>query len=175
MSPALGLDSGTVRVVEYDESWPGLFLAEAQRIRETCGFPEIHLEHVGSTAVPGLCAKPILDILAGRPQSTPADAFIAAFVAAGYEHRGDAGIAGHEFFRRGQPRAFHIHLVEEEGTLWKQYIGFRDRLRADPEIRNRYAQLKRSLAARFPRDREAYINGKSGFVEQILRETELSG
>ena len=163
----LGLESGVVRLVEYDARWPGLFAAEAGRIRAACGTLSIALEHIGSTAVPGLCAKPVLDILAGHPSSIAAARYVQLFPRAGYEHRGDGGIRGHQFFRRGQPRAYHIHLVEECGMLWRQYLAFRNRLRADAGAARRYGDLKR-LAREYPRDRESYINGKAGFVRDIL-------
>jgi GrpB-like predicted nucleotidyltransferase (UPF0157 family) len=111
-----------------------------------------------------LCAKPVLDILAGHPRAVAALDYVAPFERAGYEHRGDRGIAGHQFFRRGHPRAYHIHLVELDCPLWRAYLSFRDYLRTNPEAARQYAELKRALAARFPRDREAYIEGKTAFV-----------
>ncbi len=169
MSAPLGLESGVVRLLEYDELWPVLFVTEARRIRAACRSLSIALEHVGSTAVPGLCAKPVLDILAGHPSSISAASYVQSFQRAGYEHRGDRGIAGHQFFRRGQPRAYHIHLVEEGGMLWRQYLAFRDRLRSDGGTARRYGDLKRRLARDYPRDRESYINGKAGFVREMLK------
>lgn len=126
------------------------------------------LEHVGSTAVAGLCAKPILDILAGHPSDVAALDYVPCLERAGYEHRGDAGIPNHQFFRRGKPRSYHIHLVEAGGPLWRQYLTFRDRLRNDAAAARRYAELKQALAQRFPRDREAYIEGKSALVAELL-------
>jgi GrpB-like predicted nucleotidyltransferase (UPF0157 family) len=168
MSAPLGLESGVVRLVQYDERWPVLFATEASRIRAACRGLPIALEHVGSTAIPGICAKPVLDILAGQPSSLSSVSYVQSFQRAGYEHRGDRGIAGHEFFRRGQPRAYHIHLVEEGGTLWRQYLAFRDRLRSDAAAARGYDALKRQLARDYPRDRESYISGKAGFVREIL-------
>ena len=164
----LGLESGVVRLAEYDARWPLLFAAEAQRLLAFSDGMPLRLEHIGSTSVPGMCAKPVLDILAGRPAGAPAGRYVAAIERAGYDHRGERGVAGREFFRRGEPRAYHVHLVEEGAVLWRGYIGFRDYLRAHPDAAARYADLKRRLAARFPRDREAYINGKSPFVEKIV-------
>jgi GrpB-like predicted nucleotidyltransferase (UPF0157 family) len=168
-SESLGLESGVVRLLEYDERWPALFAAESGRILAAVPTPPLALEHVGSTSVPGLCAKPVLDILAGHPTSVPALAFVAPLERAGYEHRGDAGIIGHQFFRRGQPRAYHIHLVEQGGRLWREYLAFRDYLRSDSRAAAQYAELKRGLAARHPRDRESYISGKSQFVVEAIR------
>ncbi len=167
----LGLESGVVRLVDYDERWPTLFAAEAARIRTAVSALPVRLEHVGSTAVPGLCAKPVLDIVAGHPSSSPALTYVVPLEGAGYQHRGDAGIPGHQFFRRGQPRAYHVHLVELGGALWREYVAFRDYLRADREAAGRYEEIKRRLAAQFPRDREVYIAGKSSFVREAIRQS----
>ena len=93
----------------------------------------------------------------------------AALKQAGYEHRGERGVPGRQFFRRGQPRAYHLHLVEEGGPLWRDYLAFRDYLRAHAETARQFADLKRVLAARFPQGREAYMNAKSAHVQEILR------
>jgi GrpB-like predicted nucleotidyltransferase (UPF0157 family) len=165
----LGLESGVVRLVEYDERWPALFAAESARIVAAVRPLPVALEHIGSTAVPGLCAKPVLDILAGYAGSVPVLDYVAPLERAGYEHRGDAGIVGHQFFRRGHPRAYHIHLVEQGGSLWREYLAFRDYLRSDPRAAAQYADVKRGLAERYPRDRESYISGKSQFVVEAIR------
>lgn len=167
---SLGLESGTVRVVPYDSTWPELFAAEADRLRSFCANAglTVVLEHTGSTAVPGLAAKPILDILAGHPEGAAAQPYIAAFTAAGYMHRGEQGIPGREFFRRGDPRAYHLHLTAIDSLFWRDHLTFRNRLRAESSLRDAYAALKRDLAARYPRDREAYIEAKSSFVHEVL-------
>ena len=84
-------------------------------------------------------------------------------------HRGEQGIPGREFFRRGNPRAYHLHLTAIDSTFWRDHLAFRDRLRADNSLRDAYAALKRDLAARFPRDREAYIEAKGPFVSDVVR------
>ena len=168
MADPLGLESGIVRLVEYDFRWPDLFVAEQQRIRDLCGTLPLQLEHVGGTSIAGMCSKPVLDIAAGRPHEAPITAYIAAFTRAGYEHRGERGVPGREYFRRGEPRSYHLHLVEEGGPLWRDYLAFRDYLRAHEEAARGYAELKRVLAARFPEDREAYMNAKSSHVQEIL-------
>ena len=169
MSHSLGLESGTVRVVPYDPAWPALFAAEAARIAAALDGLPLRLEHMGSTGVPGLAAKPIVDILAGRPPGSPAAPYVEALVRAGYQHRGEQGIPGREFFRRGTPRSWHVHLAEEGAPAWRTPLAFRDALRADPALAAEYAALKLELAARFPRDREAYIEGKGPFVARVLR------
>ncbi len=169
MADALGLEPGVVRLVEYDTRWPALFAAEQHRILDQCGPLALRLEHIGGTSIPGMCAKPILDIAAGRPPDGSTQGYVAALIRAGYEHRGERGVPGREFFHRGQPRAFHVHLVEEGGAHWCDYVALRDYLRAHAEAARQFADMKRVLAARFSHDREAYTNAKSSHVEEILR------
>ena len=168
MTSPLGLAAGAVRVVAYDPRWPALFAVERQRIRACCGALPLRLEHVGGTSIPGLCAKPVLDIVAGRPRGAPLPDYVAALQQAGYLHRGEQGVAGREFFRRGEPRAYHVHLVEEGGPLWCDYLAFRDYLSCDAAAARDFAAFKRALAERFPRDRAAYITAKSVRVREIL-------
>jgi GrpB-like predicted nucleotidyltransferase (UPF0157 family) len=165
----LGLESGAVRLVEHDPAWPELFAAESRRIHAALG-PDLPLalEHTGSTAVPGLVAKPIVDILGGYPRGAGVQSYIAALVQAGYAHRGEQGIQGREFFRLGEPRAYHLHLAERDGPFWREHVAFRDALRAQPALREAYAALKIELARKYPRDREAYTEGKTLFVRQVL-------
>ena len=87
----------------------------------------------------------------------------------GYEYRGTRGVPGREFFCRGELRTHHLHLVEEDGRLWLEYVAFRDHLRAHADAARQFADVKRILAARFARDREAYVEAKSMQVEEILR------
>ena len=169
MMDALGLESGIVRLVEYDARWPALFAVERQRIRDHCGALELRLEHIGGTSIPGMCAKPILDIAAGVPRDASVVDYVAALTGAGYEHRGERGVPNRQYFCRGEPRTCHLHLVEEGGPLWRDYVGFRDYLRSDAEAARQFAALKRVLAARFTRDREAYMRAKSLGVQEILR------
>lgn len=169
MSGSLGLESGVVRLVAYDPAWPALFAAESARIAAAAAPHAPALEHVGSTAVPGLDAKPVLDILAGYPPGAAVAEHVAGLVRAGYEHRGENGIPGREFFRRGAPRAWHVHLVVQDGAFWREHLAFRDHLRAHREVRDAYAALKRALAERHPRDRAAYIDGKTAFVRDVVR------
>ena len=171
-SPPLGLESGRVRLEPYDARWPALFDEEASRLQEAvaaAGLPRLVLEHMGSTAIPGLCAKPILDLLAGVAVGHRFGPYIEALVSAGYVHRGEQGIPGREFFRRGEPRAYHVHLATVGETFWRDHLRFRDALRRNAELRDAYGRLKQQLAARFPADREAYIEAKGPFVRAVLQ------
>jgi GrpB-like predicted nucleotidyltransferase (UPF0157 family) len=166
----LGLETGVVRLVPYDPAWPGLYAAEAERLQKffAAAGLVVTLEHMGSTAIPGLAAKPVLDILAGYPEGARVADYIDALTRADYVHRGEQGIPGREFFRRGNPRSYHLHLAAVDSAFWRDHLAFRDRLRADDSLRDAYAALKLDLAARFPRDRDAYIEAKTPYVKEIL-------
>jgi len=174
MNQPLGLESGRVRVVPYDPRWPDLFQAELERLTAALLPLVATIEHIGSTAVPGLAAKPVLDILAGYDDPELLQEFIVRFEAAGYEHRGEQGIPGREFFRRGNPRSYHVHFTRTGNLFWLRHLGFRDLLRVDPALRDAYADLKHQLAARFPTNREAYIEGKTDFIQGALEKVSPS-
>jgi GrpB-like predicted nucleotidyltransferase (UPF0157 family) len=167
----LGLESGRVRVVPYSEAWPALYAAEVERLDPFLSSAGVSIlfEHTGSTAVPGLGAKPIIDILAGVADETERASAIAAFQAAGYVHRGEQEIPGRDFFRRGDPRQYHLHLTRVGSSFWHDQRTFRDWLRTHPDAASDYMTLKQRLALQFPTDREAYILGKTSFVEETLR------
>lgn len=160
-----------MRLVAYDPRWLGLYEAEAARLASVIQPLSLRLEHIGSTAVPGLAAKPVIDILAGCDDPSALPARIAALVGAGYQIRGEQGIPGREFFCRGDPRAYHLHMVSLGSQLWCEHLAFCSWLRFSPVVREDYAVLKQSLAARHPHDREAYIEGKAPFIRAALRRT----
>jgi GrpB-like predicted nucleotidyltransferase (UPF0157 family) len=168
----LGLESGRVRLAPYSDAWPALYAAEIARMTQVLEVGGVRLvfEHTGSTAVPGLAAKPIIDILAGLTDEKGRNAAIAALQSAGYVHRGEQEIPGRDFFRRGDPRQYHVHLTRVGSAFWHDHRTFRDWLRTHADAAAAYMALKRDLAARFPADREAYIEGKTAFVEGVLRE-----
>lgn len=166
---ALGLPSGEVRLAEYDDRWPALFERERARIHGGCGGVPLRLEHIGGTSIPGMCAKPVVDIAIAIPASSPVDACIDALVRAGYEHRGERGVPGRHYLRRGEPRAYHLHLVEEGSPLWLDYLAFRDHLRSDAAAARAFAAVKRTLAARFAHDRDGYLDAKAPHVREVLR------
>ena len=169
---SLGLESGIVRLAPYSDAWPELFRREADRIRDALAPLPLRLEHTGSTAVPGLCAKPIIDIVAGYPSGATPRPYMEGLVRAGYIHRGEQEIPGREFFRLGKLRTHHVHLVVEGGDFWRAHLVFRDKLRADDGARDAYGALKMALAARYPFDRESYIAGKTPFVVATLAAAE---
>ncbi|MHB8572016.1 MAG: GNAT family N-acetyltransferase [Candidatus Dormibacteria bacterium] len=161
-----------VVVVDHDPGWKDRFEEEAARIRGVLG-PAAQLEHVGSTAVPGLAAKPVIDILAGLTSMGEAPAVVRALEAAGWVYAPEFEDEFPErrlFGRidRGR-RTHHLHLVETGGGFWHRHLRFRDWLRGSPEARRDYAALKRALAVQHADDRPAYTGGKTEFVESALR------
>jgi GrpB-like predicted nucleotidyltransferase (UPF0157 family) len=168
MEPPLGLASKAVVVVAYDGRWPRLFEDERNRLAGALVPLGARVEHIGSTAVPGLASKPVLDILVGRPEGSALASFVTVLAPLGYQHRGEQDVAGRELFRRGDPRSHHLHLVVANQPLWRSYLAFRDALRADRRLLQEYARLKIELATRHPTDREAYVKGKAAFIARVL-------
>ena len=166
----VGLTRGTVLVADYDPEWPARFAEERARLTAALDGVPAAIEHVGSTAVPGLAAKPVIDVAVGRPPESDLEPYVRAFTGLGYEYKGENGIPGRHFFGLGQPRTHHLHLVEFGGELWRAHLAFRDHLRRHPERAAAYAALKRDLATRFPDDRVAYTDAKAPFITEILRE-----
>jgi GrpB-like predicted nucleotidyltransferase (UPF0157 family) len=158
-----------VYLAAYDAMWPLMFEAEAARIERVCVGLPLRLEHIGSTAIPGMSAKPIIDILAGRPPKSSPAPYIAALKQLGYEHKGANGVPGREFFRRGSPRSHHIHLVSWSSSVWRDHLKFRDALRTNMAIARDYEAVKRDAAIAFAEDRRAYTDAKGPFIKGILR------
>lgn len=172
--PRLGLSRGTVQLVAADARWPHLFCEEAARLEvvvRSSGLEPLAFEHVGSTAVPGLVAKPILDFMAGHPPMEDPRPYVEALAAAGYEPRGPQGAPDRELLVLGPEsrRTHHLNLVERDSAFWRDHIAFRDMLRAEPRLAAAYQALKLALSERHPLDRGAYTAGKAAFVLDTLR------
>ena len=167
----LGLTYGQVRLVESDPGWSRAFGQLAAELRTELGDLAVAIEHVGSTAVPGLVAKPILDLAVGLAPGTDPDRVIPAIERLGYEFRGNKGDTGGFLFvleDRPAHRIAHVHVVPHGRPKWRQYLAFRDRLRIDPDARAAYAAMKRRLGEQFASDRQAYTAGKGAFVAGLL-------
>ena len=159
-----------VEVVDYDERWPLDFQAESAGILPAVGPAAVALEHIGSTSVPGLAAKPIIDLLLGVRRLEDIDPYAGALRALGYEREvaAERMILGRRFFYKGPPHAetHHLHISEVGTRYWVEPLAFRDWLRAHPEDREEYARLKRELATSLPRTK--YTWAKAPFVEAIV-------
>lgn len=166
----LGLDSGSVLLRPYDLRWPGQFEQASGEIRRALGSAILDVQHVGSTAIPGLCAKPILDILVSIPNFEQGVELVPALNNLGYEFRPAEEIPDRHYFRRreGTRRTHHLSLAEPTSRYHTVTLAFRNALLRHPELAAEYAVLKQQLAAKYPTNRESYINGKSKFVERVL-------
>ena len=167
-----------VVVAAYDPSWPEVFAGEAQAIRQALGNTLVAIEHVGSTAIPGLAAKPVIDTLAAVTSLAAGTTAVPALEALGYDCRGENGIPGRLFFRKGLvefKRTHHLHLVESGHEQWTSMLAFRDYLRSHPGDAQRYEALKRALSVKYRDNRRAYTNGKAGFVQAILEKAWQQG
>lgn len=162
-----------IEIVSYDPRWPDLFEMERISLIPAFGDHLCCIEHIGSTAVPGLAAKPVIDILVGVRKIADSPAFIPALEGMGYDY-----IPRHEMIfpeRRYLHRivegkhTHHLHIVEPDSKFFKDQILFRDHLRNHPADAARYAELKYALAGKFQNNREAYTDGKSELIQQILQ------
>ena len=171
MSVGLGLRWGEVLLAEPDDQWAAMFARERRSLAEALGGLARAIEHVGSTAVDALPAKPIIDIAVAVGAEEAVPTVIERLEAIGYIHRPDAAFhGGHLLVRESAPgvRTHHLHVVTEDDPQWRSWIRFRDFLAADRELRARYTRLKRELKCRFPSDRRSYTLAKTRFIEGIL-------
>ena len=169
MWQSFGTEDDRIELVQYNPDWPAVFEAEARRLRAACGSALIAVEHIGSTALPGLAAKPVLDVMLGVTRLEDADALVAPICALGYDYFGRYVRSSRFFFvlRANGRRVIHAHGFVAGGPHWRRHLFFRDHLRTHPQAAERYQSLKRELAARFESDREAYSDGKKAFLQAI--------
>ena len=160
--------TGKVQVVDYDPEWPRLYRREAERIRAALGERVVRLEHIGSTSVPGLAAKPIVDVLLVVPDSADEPAYVPDLEAAGYVLViREPGWFQHRAFK-GPDTDVNLHVYSPGCQEIERYLLFRDRLRASPEDRARYQRAKRELAERDWTYVQQYADAKSEVVEEII-------
>ncbi|MBN1671606.1 MAG: GrpB family protein [Kiritimatiellae bacterium] len=166
----IGLEEGTVRLVPYSKDWPRLFSEEEKRLRAGLRDHLVAIEHVGSTAVAGLQAKPIIDISVAIRSLSDLEACIAILEKQGYSYKGEYGLPGRHFFIKGEPATtHHLHLVQHDSEHRKAWLRFRDYLRTHHEVAREYHNLKKDLARRFARDRDSYTKAKTEFILKTLR------
>jgi len=161
-----------VIIEDYDPRWPQQFEMLRSRIAAVLNELAVCIEHVGSTAVPGLAAKPVIDIDILLRSSSDLPLVIRRLAELGYQHRGDLGISGREAFRaKGQAVQHHLYVCPPESYEYKRHIAFRNYLREHAAEADDYALLKRELARKFGSDREGYNQAKNQFVQGILLRT----
>jgi GrpB-like predicted nucleotidyltransferase (UPF0157 family) len=168
---ALGLQHGVNLLVDYDPQWPSDFAVEKELLQSVLGGIAVSIEHYGSTAVPGLRAKPILDILVGVRSLADWAACKAPLESLGYDYAENAGIPGDFVFGRGRnnrERTHLIHVVEYGGELWRNSLTFREALRTDPALAAKYAAIKQQAAEQAPVNRARYNDLKGPFIAAFL-------
>lgn len=172
---------GAVVITDYDPKWPIIYEKERATILGVIGHKITAIEHIGSTAVTGLGAKPIIDIMVGLSCLSDAMDCIEPLKKIGYEYVSEyeASIPERRFFRKGPSdvpnQHFHLHMVERTSDFWKRHLLFRDFLRAHPDVAQQYFQLKKELAAKYGRDREGYTEAKTAFIESVVARARLLG
>ena len=165
----IGLDLGTVRLSPYSADWPRLFEEEKVLLQAAVGPYVLDIQHVGSTSIPGIPAKPIIDIGIAVENFEEAAVCIAPIEALGYTYKGENGIPRRHYFSKGIPRTHHIHINEINSPAWENHILFRDYLIQHPEVGQEYSDRKLKLAGLHPVYRAAYQAGKDPFIEDVLR------
>jgi GrpB-like predicted nucleotidyltransferase (UPF0157 family) len=172
----LGLDRKSVELVPHQAEWKSLFESEASLLRETLGNYAVAIEHIGSTAVSALEAKPIIDILVGVRKLEDAEKCIAPLSEIGYEYRGESGISGRFYFRKGTAdvSTHHLNVALMTGDFWRSHLLFRDYLRRHADVAQSYGKLKRELALKHKGNRPAYTEAKADFIERVLEKAAAS-
>ena len=165
----IGLKRRNVKLVPYATEWKRLFEKEKALLQAALGNHLLDIQHVGSTAIPGMVAKPRIDIGVAVESFEEAAGCIHPVERLGYETRGEHGIPRRHYFVKGNPRTHHIHMNEMDSRDWANQLLFRDDVVQHPELAEEYAELKKRLAERYPADRQAYQQGKAPFIELVLK------
>ncbi len=167
---SLGTPGGYVEIVAYRAEWPRVFEREAAAILEACDPWVTEVHHIGSTSVPGLAAKPILDMMPIAAGAAEGFEAVVRMERLGYRYRGENGIPGRFYFNRfvdGRTVA-HVHMLPVGHPDAEKQLAFRDYLRSHPEAARDYERLKRRLAVKYRNDGQAYTDSKAEFIDGII-------
>jgi GrpB-like predicted nucleotidyltransferase (UPF0157 family) len=162
-----------VEITDHNPGYEGRYRAERDRLRLGLATASLKFEHIGSTAVPGLAGKPVVDLMLGAPPAAWAalDELRPRILALGYEDLGEAGVPGRIYFRRRTKlRAFNLALVEHDGAHWRDNVALRDYLRKNPEAAAKYAEAKRAAVAAGATTLLRYSEAKKNLLEALLRD-----
>lgn len=160
-----------VTVVEYRPAWPALFRQEQLLLATALAEVAAQIEHIGSTSVPGLAAKPIIDVMIGLPDFALADSLVPKIEWLGYEYvqKYEAEMPLRRYFRKDTngARSHHVHMVASGGEFWQRHLLFRDYLQQHPDVASAYAALKQKLAEREWHDLNDYADAKTEFIRSV--------
>ncbi|TXK85767.1 GrpB family protein [Paenibacillus sp. N3.4] len=159
-----------VRILEYNPEWKMQFKQEKAHIGNVLGDNAISIEHIGSTSVEGLMAKPIIDIAVAVRDLNDADSFVEPLMTIGYEYVPKVDFIRRRFFRKGEWRkgTHHLHVYEITSNEWRNNLLFRDYLRSSPVLLNQYAELKKQLAKYHSNNRNEYTKSKAPFIQRVI-------
>lgn len=158
-----------MKLSPYSQQWKNLYEEETVRIKDIIGDLVIDIQHIGSTAIPGMIAKPIIDIAVMLPSLDKAKDLIKPLVNLGYNYDEPASSSERYFFRKGEPVQYHLSLTAPNVSFWRKQILFRDYLISHPSIAKEYEELKVKLIEKDPTGRGDYLNEKSPFIQKILK------
>ena len=165
----LGLKHGTVKLVAYDSNWPKAFKTEAANIRSCLNKPDLSIEHVGSTAIPGMAAKPILDMLVPYESLNEVSEFSTQLAKLDYELVTDGAL--YKLFIKGpkETRTHHLTFTSQNSAYWLETIQFRNYLLRHPKVAKEYEAKKYELASIYAESRRNYTANKAAFIRKVLR------
>ncbi|MBD2210884.1 GrpB family protein [Calothrix sp. FACHB-156] len=161
-----------VEVVPHDPTWSVKFEEEAKLVALALGENVVAIHHIGSTSIPNIYAKPIIDLLVQVKDLAKLDQQCSVMIALGYQAMGEFGLPGRRFFRKDNEagtRTHHVHIFEFDVCEVQRHLAFRDYMIAHPDDALKYSDLKRQLANQFPQDIQGYVDGKDGFVKEMER------
>jgi GrpB-like predicted nucleotidyltransferase (UPF0157 family) len=161
-----------ILVVPYNPEWPATFEKEASLISQALGTAATEIHHIGSTSIPGIFAKPIIDILVKTSLIDEVDDRSEEMEAIGFEVLGESGIAGRRYFRKCNDaglRLCHVHIFAHDSEDAKRHIAFRDYMLAHPVLAEEYSELKQALGKKFPHDIDGYMDGKVEFIKNTQK------
>ncbi len=173
--------SEVLTIVAYDPAWPGAFSSESCKIAAVLGDLVVRIDHNGSTSVPGLGAKPIIDIQVSVRELTPIERYAARLAELGYVHVPHPDDSFCAFFHRpaGWPHIYHVHIVHSGGEEERRTLAFRDYLRKHPEVAREYEELKRQLASQYSTasfdSQQAYSEAKTEFITRVTEQAFADG
>jgi GrpB-like predicted nucleotidyltransferase (UPF0157 family) len=169
----------TLVITAYSPEWPREFERERAALLKALAPLAIHIEHIGSTSVPGMSAKPIIDIMIGAPSLADIESRKESIEQLGYEHLPEMRelMPDNRFFAKPAtlPRRFHLHAVEYDGEFWRDHIAFRDVLRENPALAADYLALKARLATEFKLHPKRYTDAKGPFINAVVQRVQSKG
>lgn len=166
----VGLRKGEVKLLPYTSEWKKLYKREEKLLHSSIGKYIENIQHIGSTAIPGVSSKPIIDIAIAIKSLKAVKRLIKLLEKLNYKYKGDAGVPGRLFFVKGseEERTHHLHFIGANSRDWKNTLFFCDYLQEHGDIAKKYSNIKRKLAKKFPMDRESYSSGKAKFIIEII-------